>query len=94
MSWEEFCGLIHDRFGKEQHESLIRQLFHIRQSGSVADYVEQFASRVDELAAYESCTDPLYYTVRFIDGLKHEIKTVIMVQRPPNLDAACALALV
>jgi hypothetical protein len=94
MSWEEFCGLIHDRFGKEQHESLIRQLFHIRQSGSVADYVEQFASLVDELAAYESRTDPLYYTMRFIDGLKHEIKTVIMVQRPPNLDAACALALV
>ena len=32
--------------------------------------------------------------MRFIDGLKHDIKTVIMVQRPPNLDAACALALV
>jgi hypothetical protein len=61
MSWDEFCGLIHDRFGREQHESLIRQLFHIRQNGSVPEYVEQFASLVDELAAYESHTDPLYY---------------------------------
>lgn len=94
VSWEEFCNLVHERFGREQHESLIRQLFHIKQLGSVSDYVEQFASLVDELAAYESRTDPLYYTMRFVDGLKHEIKTVVMVQRPPNLDTACALALV
>jgi hypothetical protein len=30
MAWEEFCSLIHERFGREKHESLIRQLFHIR----------------------------------------------------------------
>jgi hypothetical protein len=30
MSREEFCELIHERFCREQHESLIRQLFHIR----------------------------------------------------------------
>jgi hypothetical protein len=30
----------------------------------------------------------------FIDGLRHDIKAVIMVQHPPNLDDACALALV
>jgi hypothetical protein len=94
MSWDEFCGLIHDRFGREQHESLIRQLFHIRQNGSVPEYVEQFSSLVDELAAYESHSDPLYYTTRFFDGLRPDIKVVIMVQRPSNLDSACALALV
>lgn len=40
-SWDIFCSAIHDRFGRDQHESLIRQLFHIKQNGSVADYVEQ-----------------------------------------------------
>jgi hypothetical protein len=38
--WNEFCALVHDRFSHDQHESLIRQLFHIRQGGSVAEYVE------------------------------------------------------
>lgn len=94
LSWEEFCGLIHERFGREQHESLIRQPFHIRQTGSVPDYVEQFSSLVHELASYESRTDPLYYTMRFVDGLKHDTKSIVMVQRPTNLDTACALALV
>jgi hypothetical protein len=94
LSWNEFCALLHDRFGREQHESLIRQLFHIKQVGSVTEYVEHFASLVDELTAYESRTDPLYYTMRFIDGLRDDIKSVIMVQRPSDLDTACALALV
>lgn len=34
-TWAMFCGWIHERFGREQHESLIRLLFRIRQSGSV-----------------------------------------------------------
>lgn len=38
LSKEKFCSLIHDRdsFEREQHESLIQQLFHIKRLGSVA----------------------------------------------------------
>jgi hypothetical protein len=44
------------------------------------------------LAAYTSTTDPLYYTLRFIDGLREDIKSIVLVQRPPDLDIACVLA--
>jgi hypothetical protein len=37
--WDELCALVHDHFGRDQHESLIRQLFHIHQSGTVTKYV-------------------------------------------------------
>jgi hypothetical protein len=93
-SWTEFCSMLHDRFGRDQHEALIRQLFHIRQSGTVTEYVEQFAGLVDQLAAYESGADPIYYAMRFVDGLREDIKSVVMIQRPSSLDAACTLALV
>jgi hypothetical protein len=36
--WDEFCALLHDHFSCDPHEPLIRQLFHIRQGGSVAEY--------------------------------------------------------
>lgn len=39
IGWVEFCRLIHAPFGRDQHESLIRQLFHIKQYGPVAEYV-------------------------------------------------------
>jgi hypothetical protein len=71
---------------------LIRQLFHIKQSSSVADYVEQFVQLVDQLSAYTSSTDPLYYTLRFIDGLREDIRSIVLVQRPQDLDTACVLA--
>jgi hypothetical protein len=46
--------MIHDCFGRDQHEALIRQLFHIKQSGAVAEYVKQFSALVDQLSAYET----------------------------------------
>ena len=56
--------------------------------------MERFTSLVDELAAYESQTDPLYYAMCFVDSLRDEIKTVVMVQGPHNLGTACSLAIV
>jgi hypothetical protein len=93
-SWPELCRLLHERFGHDQHEALIRQLFHIRQVGSVADYVEHFSALVDQLAAYETVDNLLYYAMRFIDGLRDDIKPMVMIQRPVTLDSACDLVLV
>jgi hypothetical protein len=85
---------LHDRFGRDQHEALIRQLFHIRQVGSVTEYVDQFSTLIDQLVAYEPNTNPLHYATRFVDGLRDDIKSVVMIQRPSTLDTACSLALV
>jgi hypothetical protein len=87
------CSWLHDRFGRDQHDSLIRQLFHIRQVGSVQEYTDKFSELVDQLVAYENCYDHRYFTTHFVDGLKHHIKYVVLVQRPTDLDTACALAL-
>jgi hypothetical protein len=93
MSWEQFCSALHDRFGRDQHEALISQLFHIKQPGTVAEYVDRFSALVDQLAAYESTDNPLYYAMRFVDGLRDDIKLMVVIQRP-TLDTACALAMV
>jgi hypothetical protein len=92
--WSEFCVMIHDRFGHDQHEALIHQLFHIHQSGTVALYVEEFSALVDQLSTYEATADPLDYAMQFVDGLRDDICSMIIIQRPSNLDSACALALV
>lgn len=71
---------------------LIRKLFRIKQLGFVADYISAFTELVDQLKAYESVTNPLYYTTRSIDGLHPTIRFSILVQRPPDFDNACVLA--
>jgi len=72
---------------------LIRKLFHIHWANTVAEYVEQFTELVDELAAYSSNTDPMYFTMRFIDGLRVDIKSIVLVLRTHNLDTTCTVAL-
>jgi hypothetical protein len=91
--WPAFCRLLHDRFDCDQKELLICQLFHVRQTSTVAEYIAQFTELVDQLAAYSSNTDPMYFTMRFIDGLRPEIKAIVLVLRPPDLDTACTLAM-
>jgi hypothetical protein len=92
MTWYEFCHLPCERFGKDQHAQLVRQLFHIRQKGSVVEYVDHFAQLVDQLNSYQPMSDPLYYTMRFLDGLRHDVKSMVMIQHPKDLDAAFVLA--
>ena len=82
-----------ERFGKDQHELLIRQLFHIRQTGSVQEYADKFTSIVDGLIAYGKNIDPIYYAMKFVDGLRDEIRTVVHMQRPGTLDTIVVLAL-
>jgi hypothetical protein len=91
-SWATFVSLILNRFGQDQHEILIRQLFQIHQTGSVDEFIEQYSAVVDQLSAYGGTTDPLYYTLRFIDGLKDYIRAPVALHRPQNLDTACVLA--
>jgi hypothetical protein len=78
-NWHEFCSLIHDRFGRDQHDALIHQLFHMRQEGFVTEYVDQFSALVGQLSAYESKANLLYYAMRFVDGLREKIKSMVMI---------------
>lgn len=93
LNWSSFCALIHEHFNHDQHELILRQLCNIRQSSSVADYVDRFIELVDQLKAYNPNPDKLYLVTRFVDGLCDDTRSVILVQHPDTLDAACTLAL-
>ena len=79
-SWEFFCQAVMERFGKDQHAFLIRQLFHIYQAGSVQEYIDKYTGLVEQLIAYGRNTDPLYYAMCFVDGLHADICAVVHLQ--------------
>jgi hypothetical protein len=49
FTWPEFCHEVVQRFGRNQHQSLIRKLYKLVQTGTVVSYVEQFAELMDLL---------------------------------------------
>jgi hypothetical protein len=93
IPWSEFCQLLLDRFARDKHETLLRQMFHISQTTTVIDYVECFSSLVDQLKAYTKTPDMHTYTTRFVDGLRTDIRVVVAMQRPQTLNTAYSLAL-
>jgi hypothetical protein len=48
---------------------------------------------VDQVTAYAKGVDPLYFIIRFVDGLHPDIRAILIVQRQKTLDTACTLAL-
>jgi hypothetical protein len=68
-------------------------MFHIHQSSTVIDYVERFSTLFNQLKAYQPNPDLHYYTTRFVDGLRHDIRMVVALQHPFDLDTAYTLAL-
>jgi hypothetical protein len=93
MNWEEFCLHLNTRFGRDQHNLLIRQFYHIYQQASVAEYIEEFDILMHQLLAHETQLTSSMITARFVDGLTDEIKSVVVIQRPSDLDTVCSLAL-
>lgn len=62
-----------ERFGKDQYEMFITQMVHIHQSRSVQEYIDKISGLVDQLIAYGRGTDPIFYVMCFVDGLRDDI---------------------
>ncbi|XP_040244116.3 uncharacterized protein [Aegilops tauschii subsp. strangulata] len=93
FDWDAFTSLLCARFGRDRHQMLIRQFYSLRQTTSVADYIEKFEMIINRLSSYSDSIHPYYFLTRFVEGLRTDIRAVVLVQRPPDLDTACSLAL-
>jgi hypothetical protein len=93
LTWEGLCARVCDQFGRDEFQKLLRQLFHLKQNGSVAGYVQEFTELMHSLRAHTTAWDPELFPSRFVDGLRDEIKVVVIVHQPRDLDAAVSLAL-
>jgi hypothetical protein len=93
LDWIPFTSLLCTRFGRDRHQLLIHQFYVIKQITTVADYIERFDILMNHLMSYHEDTHPYYFLTRFIEGLRQDIRAVVMIQRPSDLDFACSLAL-
>lgn len=46
------------------------------------------------MTAYDPDPDMLHYTTRFVDGLKYNVRMIVVVQRPIDSDTAYPIAVV
>lgn len=92
-TWEMLCEKLGKQFDRGQYQLLYRQAFKLKQNGSVVEYIEKFNTLIHHMLAYKNDIDPTFSVTRFIEGLSREIRAVVMIQRPEDLDIVVALAL-
>lgn len=92
VTWQEFSDQVCLRFTEDRQEVLIRQWFHIVQDSSVSDYVEKFDGIMHQLLAYDSSLPLNYFVTKFVEGLRKDIRSGVLMQKPQDLDTACSLA--
>lgn len=88
VSWCEFCELLQSRFGHNKHQNLLRQMFHIRQTSTLEEYVEHFSELYDQLTTYETNPNPVHYATRFMEGLIPSVRLIVGIRQPEDLDSA------
>jgi hypothetical protein len=93
INWDTFVQAVSNKFDRDEHNHLLCHFFHIKQLSSIIEYVEQFNDIVHQLLTHDPSFPPTVITNKFIDGLKKEIRAVIMIHRPQDLDTASSLAL-
>lgn len=93
VTWFDLFERVCARFTRDRQEALVRQWFHIRQTNTVVEYVEKFDSLMHLLLAYEQSVPQVYFVQKFIDGLKDEVRRVVIVHRPQDIDTASLVSL-
>lgn len=78
--WDSFTALLCTRFGRDRHQTLIRQFYTVRQTSTVAHYIEQFELIINHLSSYSDTIHPFYFLTRFVEGLRKDIRAVVLVQ--------------
>jgi hypothetical protein len=93
MSWDSLCLALNTRFGRDQHNTLIKQFYHIYQIASLTEYIEQFDQLIHQLLAHENQITTTMITTQSVDGLRDDIRSIVVIQHPLELDIVCSLAL-
>jgi hypothetical protein len=58
---------------------LIRQFYAIKQTTTVFDFIERFDVLMNHLMSNSEDTHPYYFLTRFIEGLRVDIRAVVMI---------------
>lgn len=93
ITWREFCLAVCARFEHDHHNHLIRQFFHIKQTTIVTEYVELFDTLMHQILAHDPTFSMTTIVNRFVDGLRADIKAIVFIQRPLDLDNVVSLVI-
>jgi hypothetical protein len=88
LNWTQFCQLICERFPVPgEHESM-EQFQHLRQTGTVNQYIDIFEEYMICMQRDHSYLTDNFFLLRFISGLKETVKHAVKSHNPSTMKSA------
>lgn len=91
-TWPQFCAAILQEFDVNVYRQKMKDLMSLKQLDSVEDYKQQFLQLVYTVRLYEPSISDTFLVTRFIMGLKAELRSVVELQIPTNVQTAAMYA--
>lgn len=85
VEWHHLCELVFAKFDKYQYQLQLRQLDSLKQTGFVSDYQHKFEELAHGILLHNPTFDDTYLVMRFLGGLKEDIRAAITLHRPKEV---------
>ncbi|XP_037480907.1 uncharacterized protein LOC119358489 [Triticum dicoccoides] len=92
ITWDLFRRAVEEEFGPEEFESLMHDLLQLRQTGTVAEYRQQFEVHMYNMIALDATLSSKFFVTQFLLGLKDELRAAVRIQAPTSITRATVFA--
>ena len=81
-----------EEFGPDEFEGQMHKLLQLRQTGTVAEYRQQFETYMYHLLALDPSLSSKFFVTQFLLGLKDELRAAVRIQGPTSITRATVFA--
>lgn len=92
ITWDMFRQAVVEEFGPEEFESTMHNLLQLRQTGTVAEYRQQFEVHMYNLLSLDPSLSTKFFVTQFLLGLKDELRAAVWLQAPNSITRATVFA--
>lgn len=93
IHWHELCDVVKEKWGKNKHTFLMRQLLLVNQIGSVDEYTLKFDTLRHQILLVDPNTSEVLFVERYLAGMRADIRSGVILHQPEDVDTASSLAL-
>jgi hypothetical protein len=90
--WENFVAAVSKEFVLNTHHLKTMELLNLRQTGSVADYKNQFEQLTYHIRLYDPSISETMLVSQFLLGLKDDLRQAVEMHLPTSISQAPTLA--
>lgn len=91
-TWEQFCAAVQQEFGADDLRTAMNELLELKQIGNVEDYTATFQALQFKIIMHNPNYDDLFFTPKYIMGLKDEIRAQVEPHLPPTVRKVATIA--